>query len=211
MRPIIGITADRSDGRFRIGENYANCVAKAGGVPVILPPVLGEEERFLDLCDGFVFSGGDDPVMEQWSIETHPSTTRCDEQRQQFETSLLTELSTYPDKPVLGICLGMQFMGLLAGGTLMQNLELEFAENHKKGTHIVSGELGSGLVHTSHHQAMSESGSLMITAVADDGVIEAVRDRDRKWYVGVQWHPERTEDEQLGQGLFNSLCKAAIE
>ncbi len=210
MRPIIGITADRSDGRFRVGENYAHCVSKAGGIPIVLPPVLGEEERFLDICDGFIFSGGDDPVMEQWGIETHPSTTRCDSQRQEFETSLLSHLSKHPDKPVFGICLGMQWMGLLAGGTLVQNLEFECATHHKKGTHTVSGELGSGVVHTSHHQAISESGSLTITALADDGIIEAVCDTDRKWYVGVQWHPERTEDETLGQDLFNSFCKAAI-
>jgi gamma-glutamyl-gamma-aminobutyrate hydrolase PuuD len=100
-------------------------------------------------------------------------------------------------------------MGLLAGGTLVQDLDLEVAEHHKKGTHLVSGELGSGVVHTSHHQAITETGSLAIAAVADDGIIEAVRDYDRKWYVGVQWHPERTENEVLGQGLFNSFCKAA--
>jgi putative glutamine amidotransferase len=209
MRPIIGITADRRDGRFRVGENYATCITKAGGVSVILPPLIGEEEKFLDICDGFLFSGGDDPVMEQWGIETHIATTRCDEQRQRFETTLLEKLRHLPDKPVFGICLGMQWMGLLAGGTLVQDLDLEFAEHHKKGTHLVSGELGSGVVHTSHHQAITETGSLEIAAVADDGIIEAVCDHDRKWYVGVQWHPERTENEVLGQGLFNSFCKAA--
>lgn len=209
MRPIIGITADRCDGRFRVGENYANCVVQAGGVPMILPPIIGEEERFIDICDGFIFSGGDDPVMEQWGIETHLATTRCDTQRQKFETTLLGQLSQLPDTPVFGICLGMQWMGLLAGGTLVQDLELKFAEHHKNGTHLVSGELGSGVVHTSHHQAITETGSLTIASLADDGIIEAVCDHDRKWYVGVQWHPERTENEELGQGLFNSFCKAA--
>ena len=210
MRPIIGITADCSDARFKVGVNYAHCVAKAGGVPMILPPILGEEGRFLDICDGFIFSGGDDPVMEQWGIETHQSTTRCDAQRQKFETTLLEHLTQLPDKPVFGICLGMQWMGLLAGGTLVQDLELEFADHHKNGTHPVSGELGSGVVHTSHHQAITESGSLTIAALADDGIIEAVCDHDRKWYVGVQWHPERTENEELGQALFNAFCKAAV-
>jgi len=209
MRPIIGITSDRFDGRCRVRENYAKCVTYAGGIPIILPPILELQASFLDLCDGFVFTGGDDPLMEQWGIKTDPSATPCDKDRQQFETSLLEKLTTLPNKPVFGICLGMQWMGLLAGGTLMQDLEPQFATRHKKGSHIITGEMGDGVVHTSHHQAIKETGSLTIAALAEDGIIEAVRDPNRKWYVGVQWHPERTDDEKLGQGLFNQFCEAA--
>ena len=59
----------------------------------MLPPILDLQESFLDLCDGFVFTGGDDPLMEQWGIETDPSATPCDKDRQQFETSMLEKLS----------------------------------------------------------------------------------------------------------------------
>lgn len=209
MRPIIGITSDCIEGRYRVSEQYAACITYGGGIPVILPPILDLQEHFLSLCDGFVFTGGDDPMMEQWGIETDPSATPCHKDRQKFETSMLEKLSDLPDKPVFGICLGMQWMGLLAGGTLVQNLEGKHAMHHKSGSHFVSGTLGEGVVHTSHHQAMNETGSLTIAALAEDGIIEAVSDSARNWYVGVQWHPERTKDEKLGQGLFNQLCEAA--
>jgi putative glutamine amidotransferase len=68
--------------------------------------------------------------------------------------------------------------------------------------------IGSGKVHTHHHQALNHAGSLSIVATSDDGVIEAVQDYSKKWYVGVQWHPERTENSQLGQDLFNQLVNA---
>lgn len=208
MRPIIGITSDCFEGRFRVSNNYATCITIAGGLPIMLPPILDLQDSFLDLCDGFVFTGGDDPLMEQWGIETDPSATPCDKDRQQFETSMLEKLSDLPHKPVFGICLGMQWMGLLAGGTLIQDLEPKFAAHHKSGSHLITGALGEGVVHSSHHQAMKETGSLTISAFAEDGIVEAVYDPNRNWYVGVQWHPERTEDERLGQGLFNQFCEA---
>ena len=146
--------------------------------------------------------------MEQWGIVTHESATPCDKERQAFEISLLKHLARVPEKPVLGVCLGMQWMGLLAGGTLEQDLEPKYAAHHRSGSHKVLGELGDATVHSSHHQALLASGTLEVVATADDGIIEAVRDLDRKWYVGVQWHPERTNDQTLGQGLFNQLCEA---
>ena len=101
-------------------------------------------------------------------------------------------------------------MGLLAGGSLEQDLPEPLASHHGTGEHKVTGSIGEGLVHTHHHQALTDAGSLTVVASADDGVIEAVRDVSRSWYVGVQWHPERTKDQQLGQGLFEQLLTAAI-
>ncbi|MDP7008778.1 MAG: gamma-glutamyl-gamma-aminobutyrate hydrolase family protein [Phycisphaerales bacterium] len=209
MRPIIGITADISDHRYRVRTNYGLYVAKAGGIPVVLPPILGEEDRYIDLCDGFIFTGGDDPRMEQWGIETHPKATLCNPIRQEFETTLLGKLTHAPNKPVFGICLGMQWMGLLGEGTLTQDLPPSLSKRHTSGTHAIQGEFGEGVVHSSHHQAMNDSGSLVVVAQAEDGIIEAIRDPNHHWYVGVQWHPERTEAYQLGQGLFDQFCKAA--
>ena len=83
--------------------------------------------------------------------------------------------------------------------------------NHKQNNHNIYGSIGEGLVHSHHHQAMKEVGSLEIIATSDDGLIEAIRDPHRYWYIGVQWHPELTEDKQLGQGLFNQLIQASLE
>ena len=102
-------------------------------------------------------------------------------------------------------------MALLSGGTLNQDLEEPLATNHKESSHLVSGSIGEGVVHSHHHQAMSSVGSLMVVAVAEDGVIEAVQDPNHHWYVGVQWHPERTDDPHLGQGLFTKLVQACSQ
>jgi putative glutamine amidotransferase len=208
MKPCIGITVDYHEKRHRVAAAYSNAVQKAGGVPILLPPLVGLESHFLTICDGFIFSGGDDPAMEYWGIETHTHAIPVSIERQTFELSLLTHLQKHLEVPVLGVCLGMQWMGLLAGGTLNQHLEEPFATNHKESSHLISGLIGEGVVHSHHHQAMSSVGSLDVVATAEDGVIEAVQDPNHHWYIGVQWHPERTDDLQLGLGLFSQLVQA---
>jgi len=126
-------------------------------------------------------------------------------ERQAFELGLLKELKSSPDIPVLGVCLGMQWMCLLAGGSIEQDLAEPFATNHKESSHQITGTLGEGLVYSHHHQAITVAGSLDVIATAEDGIIEAVRDASRRWYIGVQWHPERTENNTLGQDLFLQL------
>ena len=206
--PIIGITTDMHENRYRVSVAYSASVVRAGGIPVLIPPVIGQETNYLSICDGFVFTGGDDPRMEQWDVSTHENATPVTKVRQDCELTLLGLLQKKPEVPVLGVCLGMQWMGLLAGGTLDQDLVEPLASNHVKGAHVVSGVLGTGEVHTHHHQALTDVGSLSVIAEADDGVLEGIRDYSRNWYVGVQWHPERTAQESLGQGLFDQLICA---
>jgi len=210
MHPTIGITANHRNERHSVGIAYSNAVISAGGFPIILPPILGMEPHFITMCDGFIFTGGDDPKMEQWGVPTHSNVTPVSVERQTFELALLEQLQSIPTIPVLGVCLGMQWMGLLAGGCLDQDLAPLFAQNHCNGTHSVEGEIGEGRVHSNHHQAMTDPGSLDIIARSNDGLIEAIQDRTRSWYVGVQWHPERTDDALLGQGIFDQLVQASI-
>ena len=70
--PIIGITADLSDSRLKLSPAYAAAVVRAGGTPVVLPPVLEAVPALLEACDGLVLSGGDDPIMDEWGRPTHP-------------------------------------------------------------------------------------------------------------------------------------------
>ncbi|MDP7005812.1 MAG: gamma-glutamyl-gamma-aminobutyrate hydrolase family protein [Phycisphaerales bacterium] len=210
MGPIVGITADIHENRHRLAVSYSNSVLNAGGVPVILPPIFGAEWDYISVCDGFIFSGGDDPIMEHWGITTHQKSTPVSIERQVFELSLLEKLQSKPKIPILGVCLGMQWMGLIAGGTLNQHLPEDVLQIHSDSNHEVDGLIGAGIVHSNHHQAITDAGNLTVVATSDDGLIEAVRCNSRNWYVGVQWHPERTDDEILGQGLFNQLVKATI-
>lgn len=211
-RPLIGLTPDVIDGRITIRPSYLDSIRKAGGLPVILSCDPADASALVEQCDGFVFTGGDDPIMEGFGVSTHPCATPIDPRRQAFERALLEALDDREDKPVLGICLGMQMMGLHAGGSLDQFLPetLPTASDHWDGQeHDVSGSLGDGRVWSRHRQALASAGSLEVVATAFDGVIEAVEAPGRSLYLGVQWHPERTSDSQLGMALFDRLVHAA--
>jgi putative glutamine amidotransferase len=211
-RPIVGITADIASEKLQVGCGYARMIAQAGGLPIVLPcePELADE--LLAMCDGVVLTGGDDPIMSHWGRPMHPKAKALNPQRQEFELALLRGLDSV-NAPALGVCLGMQLMGLHHGGALDQHLPdtLPTAAQHwEQGTHEVDGELGSGRVHSHHRQALSHAGGLAIIARSPDGVIEAVASPARAaMYLGVQWHPERTEDPRLGLGLFEKLVREA--
>ena len=209
-RPLIGITTEIDGDRYRVATAYSASVRVAGGVPILLPCEPACASDHVRCCDGVIMTGGDDPIMEQWHCPTHPKAKPLDPRRQAYELAVLAALDEQGDRPVLGICLGMQLMGLQRGGALDQHLpeSLPTADCHGPvSTHRVEGTLGRGEVHSHHHQALSDAGGLCVVARAPDGVIEAVRDESRPFYVGVQWHPERTSDPALGAGLFRELVE----
>ena len=212
LPPLIGLTPDFVDGRIALRPTYLDAVRAAGGLPVVLSGDTADVASAIAHCDGLIFTGGDDPIMEAFGTETHPAATPVDPRRQAFELALLAALDHQPDKPVLGVCLGMQMMGLHAGGVLDQHLPdtlHSFALHADGSEHGVDGELGEGVVWSRHRQALVDPGSLRVVATAEDGVIEAVEAADRRHYLGVQWHPERTAHEAFGDGLFRRLIEAA--
>ncbi len=225
-RPFVGITADlgphprTSRPQARIALAYAQAVERAGGTPIILPPIPNLAERFAESCDALVLTGGDDPRTEPFGSPTHPKATPIEPDRQEFETRLLNALESRPDAPILAICLGMQLMGLIAGGELDQHLPdtLPTHADHAGGDHEITPEGAHTLVsdlpelrggvHSHHRQALRSSGTLNVIARAHDGVIEAVTDPKKRFALGVQWHPERTTNQSLGEGLFHALVRA---
>ncbi|MBL8990105.1 MAG: gamma-glutamyl-gamma-aminobutyrate hydrolase family protein [Phycisphaerae bacterium] len=221
MRPLIGITCDvvqTPDGKLRaVGAGaYFQAVHDAGGLAVLLPPVPAAAADYVDRCDGVVLTGGQDPRTEDFGAPTHPAAEPMHPVRQEFELAMLRALDRSRQRAALGICLGMQLMSLHAGGQLNQHLPdtLATADRHRKDfAHPVVPAPGSGLepgsVASNHHQAVADAGRLRIIATSDDGVIEAVSDPDRPFYLGVQWHPERTADTRLGAELFRRLVRAA--
>jgi putative glutamine amidotransferase len=223
QRPIIGITPDvELNARGRevaiVGLGYADAIVLAGGVPIVLAPCVERIGEQLAMCDGFVLTGGGDPRMEEFGEATHAAASLMHPRRQEYELALIDRLMTVASAPVLGICLGMQLMCLKAGGRLEQHLPdvLPTAARHRNASHIVEpvadavtpAILARGMVDSFHHQAVREPGRLRVLARSDDGVIEAVCDPVRPFYLGVQWHPERTADETLGAGVFASLLAA---
>jgi len=211
-RPIIGITADRSGDTCSVARSYGQMVWEAGGLPMVLTPMPAMAEALFERCDGLILTGGDDPNMEQWGIDTHPKAKRIHHDRQAFELALLELAAQDAERPVLGVCLGMQLMALHAGGELDQHLHDTLpthAQHWGKVEHAIEGALGSGTVHSHHRQAMTTAGNMDVVAIAHDEVIEAVRSEDRPYYLGVQWHPERTSDTALSMKLFEDLVHAA--
>lgn len=225
-RPLVGITADLTEHanglRVFTYQNYAAAIAAAGGTPVLLPPITDSAPDLATRLDAFVFTGGDDPFTEPFGEPTDPRVTPVHIERQRFETALLREIDDQaPKTPVLGVCLGMQMQALVAGGRLDQFMPDTCATHadHWEQHHEVSPTAAAdqlspalhfrGTVRSKHHQAVANPGTLTVIATAPDGVIEAVCDPARRFWVGVQWHPERTDQDPVGQALYRELVRAA--
>jgi putative glutamine amidotransferase len=227
-KPLVGITTDvvEASGRVKadVGLAYAQRVAEAGGIAVLLPAIPELADAHAALCDAVIFTGGDDPRMEPFGFATDPRVTLMHPARQTYEMRLLELLAARPQTPVLGVCLGMQLMTLASGGTMDQYMpdHVETHALHKNAAHAVTLHAPTalsrdprlawlahgGTVWSNHKQAMTSAGRLSVVAKADDGVIEAIMDPARRFCVGVQWHPERTDDASLGSGVFAALVRA---
>ena len=228
MRPIIGITTyvePATWGVWRdlpttlVPHDYTAAVTLAGGRAVLLPPDDVDAD-VLRVLDGLVLSGGADLGPELYGAEPEPLTvTRTDRDRGEL---LLLERALEMDMPVLGVCRGMQLLTVAAGGTLHQHLpDVLGHERHRPapgryGEHEarfvpgsrIAGLMGDDLaIRCFHHQGVADAGKLTVTGRAEDGLVEAVEDPDRRFVLGVQWHPEVTRDKRL----FGALVAAAAK
>lgn len=228
-KPRIGLTAYLEPASFGVwhqesvllGRNYVDAVVRAGGVPVLLPPI---GDAVIDGLDGLLVSGGPDVDPTRYGALPHPETDVPREERDAFEIALL-KAAIAADLPVLAICRGCQLLNVAAGGTLTQHLpELVSHDRHRPalgtfGTTLVQLHPNSRLHHIlgpevevkcHHHQVIAwPSDQLAVVGRADDGlVIEAVEVPDPRFIVGVQWHPEETLDDLR---LFQAFVDAARE
>lgn len=232
-KPVIGITVDNGKNSatsciYESSITYSRAITRAGGVPVLLPHDPQLAAQHIDLCDGLVLSGGVDPRTEAFGERTHPKARPMNATRQEFELALLKSIDEVVTKPLLGVCLGMQLMALHRGGQLYQYLPDTLAQpqvHSKYHRHTVDFDFGDSMavanqlppstgwtVISNHRQAVADPGSLRTVAHAPDGVIEAIDDPNRRFYVGVQWHPEQAEPSDsapINQGLYDRLVAAS--
>ncbi|EGV29381.1 hypothetical protein HMPREF9431_02133 [Segatella oulorum F0390] len=223
-RPLIGISANTADIDLALRRVYCDQIVRAGGVPMVLPPVDDAEVliNMLEGIDGLVLTGGADynPLWygEQPEKELHTINSTRD-----LPELLLTRLAFNRQIPILGICRGVQTMAIALGGNLVQDLKTHLKHSQdaprSEATHSVTITEGSTLyglygqetfVNSFHHQAVKDCGShLHVVATAPDGVIEAVESTEQKALMGVQWHPEWMGDE--GLKLFEWLTQRSRE
>ena len=229
--PLIGITSvyhvdeDDSSVSTVTGFDYVKAVAENGGVPVILPAITNEEIllRYVEELDGLVLVGGDDIPPDAYGQQPHETVKIMPRQRYDFERQLIPAwLSS--GKPILGICLGMQFTNVVSGGTLIQDIPSQVGTEvaHRRKYHHVRIEPNSSLanfldneeamVYSSHHQAVDKLGKkLKVIAHADDGVIEAAERVDGGFGLFVQWHPEFMKDIAHRDAIYGALVRAALQ
>ena len=229
MTPLIGITTYVTQARWSywdleaalIPADYVNAVARAGGRPVLLPPVTIGIDETLDALDAIVFTGGSDIDPELYGAEVHPETFGVHRERDDAELALLRG-AIERDLPVLGICRGVQVINVGLGGDLHQHLpDLVGHDGHKHdppgrflehevalvpGTKLCAVLGESSIVMSHHHQGIGRLGEgLLGVAHAQDGSLEAVEAPGRRFTVGVLWHPEAGKD----PALFDSLVQEA--
>lgn len=212
IKPLIGVMPLWDDDKESVWmlPGYLEGIRQAGGIPVILPFTSenDELEQLAKMCDGFLFTGGHDVSPELYSEKPVDDSVICCKDRDEMESWYL-KYAISSDKPLLGICRGIQFINAALGGTLYQDLPTQHSseiDHHQKPpydipVHTVSivkdSPLGKLLdteqlsVNSYHHQAVKDlSPRLKAMAISTDGLIEAVFMPEHRFLWAVQWHPE---------------------
>jgi putative glutamine amidotransferase len=229
-KPLIGITCrwDESRCAYDLPAEYAEAVAAAGSLPVLIPLIPVQAAAIAPYLDGVILSGSPSDVdPKHYDQPRDPSVTNVAAQLDATCFALL-EHAERAGTPVLGICYGMQVINVHRGGTLIQHIpgSVPSALQHQDrgGRHDVELIPGTRLavwageytqrVNSTHHQAVEQLGrDLTTSARASDGVIEAMEcTHPDRFLLAVQWHPERIwREHQLSARLFGELFQAAME
>lgn len=235
--PVIGLTTYLEQSQTGVWDVpasflpkvYFEAVNNAGGIAVLLPPQPVDAAiaaRVLDSLDGLIVTGGKDIDPARYGHEAHPTTDEPRRDRDAWEDALLTA-AIDRGLPFLGICRGLQVLNVALGGTLHQHLpELIGSERYNAGSGNFSvttarltepgivtdllSETPTLDVKSYHHQAIDKlAGGLRVSAVSDDGIVQAVELPGVPFGVAVQWHPEEDAAEDIR--LFAGLVEAARE
>lgn len=239
VRPLIGITGSLSNTSH--GETFvrayvknAQAIERAGGLPVLIPPTLGDDalRDLFERLDGVLLPGGEDVNPARYGAEPHPLTKGVLDARDQTEITLV-HWATEADRPLFCICRGHQVFNVAMGGSLVQDIPdlMPAALTHwvrdprDERPHPVDVEPASRLaailgthqlrnlpVNSIHHQgilAADVGRDLSISALAPDGMVEGLELPDRRFALSVQWHPEDLTADPAMQGLFDAFVQAA--
>ncbi len=237
-RPIIGITTSLDDKECKINHAYMKAVAKAGGLPMLLPALDNENicDEYINEIDGILLSGGTDILpayFGEFMQEGYNMPYELSPRRDHFEIKLYNK-ADIKGLPMLGICRGIQVMAVAGGGSIFQDIDIGMARQirlrHSPNapadtlSHPVLIKDGTRLgqiinrrmvwVNSMHHQGVKLlPKGYRICATAPDGVIEGIElESASRFAVGVQWHPERLLESAEGSWnlrLFEEFVRAA--
>ena len=222
---MIGLCAAVERARWTVWDDeavllprgYADAVQRAGGLAILLPPDRVEDpSEWLELLDGLILAGGRDVDPITYGQDPHPETDESRSERDHFELALARR-AMERDIPFLGICRGMQVMNVARGGTLVQDLPEHLGhQDHRRSVGTFEGNdhpvrLAEGSLaaraageqehgtFSHHHQGVGDIGDgLQVTGwSSDDDLPEALEDPQRRFTLGVQWHPEADGDSRV--------------
>lgn len=216
MKPLIGVTGARGKSErlpiFLQNRSYVRAVEFAGAAPVCIPLELDETtlQAIYHRLDGLLLSGGGDVDPSLYGEAPHPLLGSTDTERDRVEL-LLTRWALNDGLPLLAICRGIQVLNVTAGGSLYQDVQTQCPSaekhdysmpefEHARISHRVVTESGSRIarifghevgVNSMHHQAVRQvAPGFVVTARAEDRIIEAIEQPEHPYALGVQWHPE---------------------
>jgi putative glutamine amidotransferase len=216
-------------------HDYEESIRRAGGDVKVLDAARDAPADVIASCDGLLLTGGDDVLPAIYGEPAHASFQASEAGRDDYELELVRRC-TEADLPLLGICRGIQVMNVARGGSLIQDIASEpgFGPHTAKegvqhdvreprvaiaheawvtdGTRLaeIMGGDEPVPVNSRHHQAVRAAGNgLVVSATAPDGIIEAIEDPSRRYFVGVQWHPENFYRTGEFRPLFESFVEAA--
>jgi putative glutamine amidotransferase len=211
-------------------RTYVKALQRAGAIALVLPPdpaAVDDPDILLDRIDGLLLAGGADIDPSSYGAEAHAETKGTWPERDAFELAL-TRRALERDMPVLGICRGMQLINVALGGTLDQHLPESIGDGRHRsiagtfGTHrvrIAEGTLACSaagtdglLVMSHHHQGVERLGEgLTVSAWSvDDDIVEGIELPDRRFALGVVWHPEEDEASTIIPALVEAATRAAV-
>ena len=220
-----------------MARGYIQSIIAAGAVPLMIPVTLdtGILRELYQSSDAVLLTGGDDVDPVLFGEAAHPQTEGIDRMRDDVEIAM-SHWAAEDDKPLFAICRGIQVLNVAFGGTLIQDVPAQYqrkidvqhngryeAANRATVLHQVcvephsqlasfvgAGEVG---VNSFHHQAAKQVGAgLIVTARSKDGLIEALELPERRFFLGVQWHPEEMTTERADMlQLFKAFVAATIK